>query len=112
MANTCTAEYMQRGEVIDYVNSTEAAIPAGTLIQLGDAVGVTGTDIPPNGVGSVHIEGVFRFANDSKTIGLGKVVYLKDGKVSDTKEGDELRLGHSIRESKPEDPYVYVKINV
>lgn len=109
---TCSAEYAQRGEVIDYVNETETEIPANTLIQLGDAVGVTGTSILPGEAGSVHIEGVFRFDNDSKEIALGTVVYLKDGKVTSEKEGADMRLGHSIRKSAAADPFVYVKINV
>lgn len=54
-----TATYIQRGEALDYQNTTEAMIPAGTVILLGKRIGVAGGDIPPGEVGALHMAGVF-----------------------------------------------------
>jgi predicted RecA/RadA family phage recombinase len=56
-----TATYWQRGEALDYVNNTEAIIEANTVIVYGDRIAVTGCDIAPGELGSIHVEGVFAF---------------------------------------------------
>ena len=56
---TSNATYVQRGEALDYTNSTEAVIPAGSVISLTTRIGVAGTNIDPGAVGSIHVVGVF-----------------------------------------------------
>lgn len=111
---TTKATYWQRGETIDYKNETEEAIEAGTILELGDAIGVAGELIPAGGLGSAHIEGVFRIPKADGEIALGKVVYLKkaDGKATTEKGEDGIRLGHSIAKAESSDAEVLVKINV
>lgn len=113
MAITTKATYWQRGEVIDYKNGTDQPIEAGTVLKLGDAIGVAGGLIEPGSIGSAHIEGVFRFPKGEGAIELGTVVYLKeaDGKATSDKEGN-VRLGHSIAKAETADTEVLVKINV
>ena len=41
------AEYLQRGESLDYTNATEDTIPDGAVVAIGSRVGVTGCPIPP-----------------------------------------------------------------
>lgn len=53
------AEFWQRGEALDYTNTTTATIPANTIVKIGDHIGVTGTDIEPNKVGSLHVGGIW-----------------------------------------------------
>ena len=53
------AEFWQRGEALDYINSTDATIPNNTLVQIGDRLGVTGTTIEPGQTGSLHVGGVW-----------------------------------------------------
>jgi len=55
-----TAEYVQRGETLDYKNTGTDIIPADTVVTVGGRVGVTGTEIKPGEVGSLHMVGVFR----------------------------------------------------
>lgn len=41
------AEYLQRGESLDYTNATEDTIPDGAVVTIGSRIGVTGCPIPP-----------------------------------------------------------------
>ena len=70
------AEYLQRGEALDYKNGTEAAIPAGSVIELGSRIGVAGTDIPIGGLGSVHVLGVFSMPKKAEEIKMGDALYF------------------------------------
>ncbi len=60
-----TAAYIQKGEAIDYVNSTEETIPAGTVIIFGKRIGIAGGEIPAGGLGALHMTGVFEIPKKS-----------------------------------------------
>lgn len=49
----------QRGDVLDYPNTTNAVIPAMTILQIGDIVGVAAGDIQPGETGGAYVSGVF-----------------------------------------------------
>ena len=49
------AEYWQRGETLDFVNSTGKVIEANTIIVLGQRMGVAGTEIPAGEKGTMHV---------------------------------------------------------
>ena len=51
--------YQQPGKVIDYVNTTGAAIASGAIVKMGNTLGVAAGDIAIAATGSVAIEGVF-----------------------------------------------------
>ena len=71
------AEYWQRGEALDYTNATDALIPANTIVQIGSRIGVTGTDIAPGEVGSLHVGGVWEIGKTGATeIAMGQTVYF------------------------------------
>ena len=53
------AAYWQRGEALDYKNTTEEKIEADTVVVLGKHIGVAGGDIYPGETGSLHMVGVF-----------------------------------------------------
>ncbi len=55
-----TAAYVQRGEALDYRNTTEKEIPEDAVLVIGNRVGIAGGKIPPGQLGSVHMVGVFR----------------------------------------------------
>lgn len=59
-----TAEFWQRGETLDYTNSGDTKIAAGTIILLGSRLGVAGCDIPAGETGSLHVNGVFEMPKD------------------------------------------------
>jgi predicted RecA/RadA family phage recombinase len=71
------ATYWQKGVSIDYKNTTEATIPAETIVDLGSRVGIAGTDILPGEVGSLVTEGVFEVPKEADSeILIGVQVYL------------------------------------
>jgi len=54
-----TTKYVMDGDVIDYAN-TGSAIAAGSVVAIGNLIGVALVDIPAtSGVGSVKLSGVF-----------------------------------------------------
>ena len=70
------AEYIQRGESLDYRNSTEELIPAGAIVDLKTRIGVAGMDIAPGELGSIHVMGVFAIPKDTSTeVKLGAALY-------------------------------------
>lgn len=72
-----TAEFWQRGESLDYTNTTDAVIPNNTIVQIGTRIGVTGTVIPPGKVGSLHVGGVWEIEKTgTDAISMGQTVYF------------------------------------
>lgn len=93
------ATYWQRGESLDYVNSTNAVIEANTIIPISGRIGIAGTSINPNEKGSLHVTGVFEIAKtEDKEILQGTDVYF-DG------EG----ITSAANDGKPESPTSYAK---
>lgn len=84
------AEYLQRGEALDYSNTEEAVIPAGTVVDLGTRIGVTGCDILPKETGSLHVIGVFQMPKDTaKEVKMGAALYWdKEAEKLTTDSGD------------------------
>ena len=71
------AEYLQRGESLDYTNATEDTIPDGAVVTIGSRVGVTGCPIPPGHTGSLHVVGVFEIKKTgTAAIEMGQTVYF------------------------------------
>lgn len=109
------AEYLQRGEALDYKNSTDAAIPAGAVIELVSRIGVAGTDIPAGALGSVHIVGVFVMPKkSSEEIKMGDPLYF-DSKSEGgqlTKTGGEgiTPAGFAAADAASEDATALVNI--
>lgn len=54
------AEYIQRGESLDYKNETAKQINAGEVVVFGTRIGIAGTTIPVGSTGSIHMVGVFK----------------------------------------------------
>ncbi|MCD8364770.1 MAG: DUF2190 family protein, partial [Clostridiales bacterium] len=106
------ATYWQRGESIDYPNETEEIIEAGTILKLGDIVGIAGEEIAAGETGSAHIEGVFKVAKAAEAFTIGQDVYLVSDEASGTEgEGDDdVRLGRAVAAAAADDAEVLVKI--
>ena len=95
------AEYFERGESIDYVNSTEETIEAGDVIIIGKHIGVAGCDIPAGKVGSLHVTGVFKIPKKaSETLAVGDNVTFDStngiSKATDTTVGDSGAVGSDV----------------
>lgn len=71
------ANYWQKGNSIDYKNTTDTKIEAGTVVSLGSRVAIAGADIIPGEVGSLVTEGVFEVPKEVESeIAVGAQVYL------------------------------------
>lgn len=120
------AEYVQRGETLDYKNTTAKVIPCDTILAIGGRVGVTGGEIKPGELGSLHMEGVFRVKKSADgEIAQGQALVF-DGTgaapASDAAaaaEGDEetstpvatsIPMGYAAAPSEASDTYVLVKL--
>ncbi len=79
------AEYLQRGESLDYTNATEDTIPDGAVVAIGSRIGVTGCPIPPGKTGSLHVVGVFEIAKTgTAAIEMGQTLYFDGTGITDT----------------------------
>ena len=86
--NNVQSLYVQRGEAIDYLNSTEADIKANDIVTIKTRIGIAGTDIPVGSVGSLHVIGVFDLpATAAETYEVGDNIYFKDGLVTSVDTG-------------------------
>lgn len=79
-----TAEYIQRGEALDYRNATDTAIPCDTVVAVGGRIGVTGGEIKPGELGSLHMVGVYRLPKTGTgAIEMGAAVYFDGAGITD-----------------------------
>ena len=67
------ATYRQEGCAIDYTPST--AKTAGDVVVQNGLLGVVKTDIAANALGSLTVEGVFRFTKATGAVSVGQIVY-------------------------------------
>ena len=81
------AEYWQRGEVIDFTNSTETKIDANEIVVFGKRLGVAGTPIEPGETGSLHVFGVFEMPKSSTdAIPEGTSVYFDGNGITEAQD--------------------------
>lgn len=107
------AEYWQRGETLDFVNSTGKVIEANTIIVLGQRMGVAGTEIPAGEKGTVHVEGIYSFPKAKSTaITAGALVYWdKTNNCLTTTPTSNILAGYAAEAAGENDATVLVKIN-
>ena len=101
------AIYWQKGECIDFMNSTDAKIEANSIVELGSRCGVAGDDILPGATGAVFVEGVFIVPTGGSAFELGADVFF-DGSVAVT-EGTA-KLGWCVEPATAEQTEVKVKL--
>lgn len=106
------AEFWQRGEALDYTNTTTATIPANTIVKIGDHIGVTGTDIEPNKVGSLHVGGIWEIPKTgTKKIDMGATVYFDGNGITDTAAAGNTAVGYAAASATAEDTKILVKLD-
>ncbi len=106
------AKYVQKGETLDYINSTENEIEAGDVVTIGKRIGVAGTQIKPGELGAVHVDGVYRFdKKDKAAMTIGTEVYLAGNGITSTAESN-VYAGFVAEDSPAECTKVCVKINI
>ena len=107
-----TASYLQRGEALDYRNETTEVIPHGTVLPIGVRLGVTGCDIPPGQIGSLHVCGVFRFKKTATAaVQMGQAVYYDGTGITDTSGDTTIPAGYAAASAAAADTEILVKLN-
>lgn len=107
------AEYIQRGESLDYKNETGKQIEAGEVVVFGTRIGVAGTTIPIGATGSIHMIGVFKMPKkDGEAIEKGATIYhSEDGMTAVAAEGQTLPVaGYAVDTSAAANKNVMVKL--
>lgn len=103
--------YVQRGETIDFVNSSQANITAGQVVSLTTRIGIAATDIPVGHKGSLNVMGVYDFpALTTEALSVGQAVYFKDGKIQATAT-DAVPAGWVVEPKVQAGAIARVKIN-
>lgn len=104
------AEYWQRGEALDYTNATDTLIPANTIVQIGSRIGVTGTDIAPGEVGSLHVGGVWEIDKTGDAeIAMGQTVYFDGTGITDAADSNT-EAGYAAAPAAAGDTTILVKL--
>lgn len=107
------AEYLQRGESLDYTNATDELIPDGTVIAIKDRIGVTGCPIPPGRTGSLHVVGVFEIKKTgTAAVEMGQTVYFDGTGITDASGGENsCTAGYAAAPAAASDETILVNIN-
>ena len=104
------ARFVHDGKAIDYTPSVDT--PAGSVIVVGDRVGITIVDIAANTLGALAMTGVFDFAKDNTVIPLyGKVYWDNTAKKATLTASGNTLLGISLSETVATDTVVRVRLN-
>lgn len=60
--------FIQKGEVVNYTNSTGSDIDSGAVVVIGKLLGIAVTDIADTETGAVKLEGVYELAKTTSLI--------------------------------------------
>ncbi len=103
------ARFIHDGKSIDFF--PEADVAAGTVIALGDLVGVTKLDIQAGRLGALAVVGVFDVAKSDAAITLGSKVYWDNtAKQAVTTATGNKQLGIAIQAAEATDGTVRVRL--
>ena len=107
-----TAAYIQKGETLDYKNATDKTIPCDTVVAVGGRIGVTGGEIKPGELGSLHMVGVFKMPKTgADAIEMGTAVHFDGAGITATAaEGTTTPAGYAAAPSEASDKFVLVKL--
>lgn len=104
-----TAVYCQKGDAIDYKNSTEEMIAANTVVIIGKRMGVAGGDILPGEIGTLHMTGVFEIPKKaSVALAAGDLVVFTDADGIDKATSDV--MGYAVEAAASEAATARVKL--
>lgn len=110
-----TATYLQRGETWDYINSGTTPIEPGTVVVLGDRIGVVGGGgagaLQPGQLGIVETTGIWQLVkSEGEEIAQGAIVYYDESADCATTESGDVIAGRCAWPSAEDDPIVLVDI--
>lgn len=106
------ATYWQKGEQLDYKNSTSTTIVANSVIKIGTRIGIAGNTIDPGETGSVVMVGVFEMVKTSTNeITAGTDVYY-DATADGITETDtsNILVGYAVQTAVASATTILVKL--
>lgn len=107
------AEYIQPGNMLDYVNAGEAKIKAGDPVVFGSRIVIAATDIAVGATGTVATVGVFRFEKASGEITIGAPVFWDaSNKKATTTASSNTAIGYAVKACLSADTEVDVLLSV
>lgn len=104
------AKYVQRGEVLNFANSTEAKIKAGDVVLLGGKVAIAATDIEVGAIGAVSVAGVFEFDKASGAVTIGAALYYDADNDNVTTTASGPFVGYAVEAKESADETVCVNL--
>lgn len=104
------ASYFQRGESLDFLNSTLEKIEAFSVIELVSRIGIAGDDIAAGETGTVAVSGVFEIPKTDETeILMGTLVYY-DGTGVTATAAENTPAGYAAADTAAGDSTMIVKL--
>jgi len=104
------ARFIHDGKAIDYTPTSDTR--AGTVVVLGDRIGISIVDIAANVLGALQVVGVFDFAKDNTVIPLyGKVYWNATTKKATLTATGNTLLGIALNATVATDTIVRVRLN-
>lgn len=103
------AKYVQTGEALDYTNSTDARIPANSVVLIGKHIGIAAGDIEPGALGALHVAGVFEIQKKAGVaLTMGQGITYTDADGIDAADTDA--MGYAVADAGADDPAAAVKL--
>jgi predicted RecA/RadA family phage recombinase len=104
-----TTTFLHEGEALDYIPTADT--PAGTVVVLGELVGVTRVEIKANALGALHTEGVYIAPKASGALTAGAKVYWDDTAkvITTTATAPNKLAGHVVKAAATGDTTVWVR---
>ncbi|OYO76214.1 putative RecA/RadA family phage recombinase [Lachnotalea glycerini] len=104
------ASYWQRGESLDYKNTTGEMIQADTIVTLDTRIGIAGKDIGNNEIGSLHVVGVYEMPKlQTDDILFGAAVYYDGTQITLSQDGNT-PAGYAVQAAGIDTTKVLVKL--
>jgi len=104
--------YLQQGDVLDYLNDSEESIASGEVVLVGKRLSVALTDIAPGVVGAIQMVGVFNLPKAAEVISIGTPLYWKASQQQLTKTATgNILVGFAYANTTAADKTTAIKIN-
>lgn len=109
---TKIANYVQKGDAIDYTNAGEADLAYGDVVNLTTRIGIANSHIPAGETGAIDVVGVYDLPKAAAAaISMGAAVYwdATNKNITATAEGN-VPAGWAIAAAGADDTRARVKL--
>lgn len=107
------AIYWQKGNSIDYTNTTDTVIESNSIVPFGSHIGIAGGNIGAGETGVLFVEGVFKLPKGEEEIALGDSVYFDAEKGVMTKTAsnpEDMPAGYTVEAASSAAAMVLTKL--